>query len=105
MEPLSDEMDSMPDLESVPESEASSESVIFVFTPANLLCTENSEIESIKEMIELFDNEDIIKLTIDEGEDTLTSFNAVMLVNIEENVEGIQTELYDSGASCHMSPY
>ena len=28
-----------------------------------------------------------------------------MLVNVEVSVEGIQTELYDSGASHHMSPY
>jgi len=28
-----------------------------------------------------------------------------MLVNVEGDVEGVQTELYDSGASRHMSPY
>ena len=28
-----------------------------------------------------------------------------MLVNIGGNVKGILTELYNSGASCHMSPY
>ena len=105
MELLSDKMDLMPDLESIPESETSSESVIFVFTPANSLCTGNSEIESIEEMMELFNDEDLIELTIDEGEDALTSFDAAMLVNIEGNVEGIQTELYNSGASHHMSPY
>ena len=95
----------MLDLESIPESEASSELVIFVFAPANSLCTGNSEIGSIKEIMELFNNKDIIELAIDEGEDALTSFNAAMLVNIEGNVEEIQMELYDSGASCHMSPY
>ena len=105
MELLSDKMDLMPDLESIPESEASSELVIFVFAPENSLCTENSEIGNIKEIMELFNDEDIIELTIDEGEDALTSFNAVMLVNIKGNVEGIQMELYDSGASHHMSPY
>ena len=102
---FSDKMDSMLDLESVPESEASSESVIFVFAPANSLCTGNSEIGSIKEMMELFSDKDIIELTIDEGEDALTSFDAMMLVNIEGNVEGIQMKLYASGASRHMSPY
>ena len=40
----------------------------------------------------------------DKGEDGLTTFDAAMLVNIG-NAEGMQTELYDSGASCHMSPY
>ena len=105
IELLSDEMDLMLDLESIPESEASSESVIFVFAPANLLCTGNSEIGSIKEMMELFNDEDIIELITDEGEDALTSFDAAMLVNVEGNVEGIQTELYNSGASRHMSFY
>ena len=104
MKVLLNKTDSMPDLESVPESKVSSESVIFVFTPANLLCTENSEIGNIEEIMELF-NEETIELVIDEGEDALTSFDAAMLVNVEGNVEGIQTELYDSGASCHMSPY
>ena len=65
MELLLDEMDSMLDLENVPESEASSESVIFVFTPANLLCTENSEIGSIKEIMELFNDKETIELAID----------------------------------------
>ena len=101
---LLNETDSMPDLESVQESEVSSESVIFVFASANLLCTENSEIGNIEEIMELF-NEETIELVIDEGEDALTSFNAAMLVNIEENVEGMQTELYNSGASHHMLPY
>ena len=93
MELLLDEMDSMPDLESIPESEASSELVIFVFTPANSLCTENSEIGSIEEIMELFNDEEMIELTIDKGEDALTSFDTAMLVNIEGNVERIQMEL------------
>ena len=101
---LLNKTDSMPDLESIPESEDSSESVIFIFAPANSLCTENSEIGNIEEIIELF-NRETIELVIDEGEDALTSFNTAMLVNIEGNVKGIQTELYNSGASCHMLPY
>ena len=105
MELLSDEMDSMLDLESVPESEASSELVIFVFAPANSLCTENSEIGSIEEIMELLNDEDTIELAIDKGEDALTSFDAAMHVNIKGNVEGIQIELYNSGASHHMSPH
>ena len=94
----------MPDLESIPESEVSSESVIFVFAPANLLCKENSEIGNIEEIMELF-NEETIELVIDEGEDALTSFDTAMLVNVEGNVEGMQTKLYNSGASCHRLPY
>ena len=104
MKVLLNETDSMPDLESIPEYKVSSESVIFVFTPANLLCMENSEIGNIEEIMELF-NEETIELVIDEGEDALTSFNAAMLVNVEGNIEGMQTKLYDSVASCHMLPY
>ena len=33
------------------------------------------------------------------------TFDATMLGNVEGDAEGMQTELYDSGASCHMSPY
>ena len=44
-------------------------------------------------------------LVKDEGEDGFTTFDAAMLVNVKGSVEGIQTELYDSGASRHMSPY
>ena len=105
MELLLDETDSMLDLEIVSECEASSESVIFIFAPANLLCTENSGIGSITEIMELFNDEEIIELVIGKGEDALTSFNATMLVNVEGNLEGIQMELYNSGASRHMSPY
>ena len=44
-------------------------------------------------------------IVVDEGEDGFTTFDVAMLVNAEGSVEGTQTELYDSGASCHMSPY
>ena len=33
------------------------------------------------------------------------TFDAAMLGNVEGDAEGMQTELYDSGASRHMSPY
>ena len=45
------------------------------------------------------------ELEMDEGEEGQTTFDAAMLVNVEGCVDGIQTELYDSGASRHMSPY
>ena len=44
-------------------------------------------------------------MVIDEREEGHTSFDAAMLVNVEGSVKGIQTKLYNSGASCHMSPY
>ena len=70
---------SMPDLVSVSDSE---ESIIFVLS-----------------------DEEMADLVEDGGEEGLTTFNTAMLVNIGGNVEGVLTELYDSGASCHMSPY
>ena len=33
------------------------------------------------------------------------SFTCTMLANIGRVTEGVETELYDSGASCHMSTY
>jgi hypothetical protein len=48
-------------------------------------------------------NGEIIDLVVNEGEEGLTSFDAAMLVNMESLVGGIQTELYNSGASQHMS--
>ena len=102
MELLLDDTDSMPDLESVPGSE---ESVIFILTPANTLCTVSSEKGSLEESMATFGDEEMIELAVDIGEDALTTFDAAMLVNVEGNVEGMQTELYDSGASRHMSPY
>jgi hypothetical protein len=92
----------MPDLESVLESE---ESIVFVFTPANTLCTQSSEKGSLEEDIAIFNNEKPIKLVIDNKEEALTSFDAAMLVNVEGSIKGMQTELYNSGAPRHMSPY
>lgn len=43
-------------------------------------------------------------MKIDEEEDGHTPLDAAMLAN-KGCVEGIQTELYDLGASHHMSPY
>ena len=100
-----EDTNSMPDLESVPKIENSEESVVFVFAPENTMCTKSSEKGSLEENAAVFSDEDIIKLAVDEGKDTLTTFNAAMLVNVKGNIEGIQTELYDSGALHHMLPY
>ena len=45
------------------------------------------------------------ELVVDEGEDGCTTVDAAMLINVGGSAEGVQTELYDSGASRHMSPY
>ena len=47
----------------------------------------------------LFSDKEMMDLASDEGKEGLTSFNAAMLVNVKGNIEGVQTELYDSGAS------
>lgn len=96
--------DSMPDLVSLFGSEISEESIVFILTPANSLCSTGSEKGSPEGSVASFGDIEM-DLTIDKGEDGLTTFDAAMLVNVEGSVEGIQTELYDSGASRHMSPY
>ena len=97
--------DSMPDLINVSESEVSTDSVIFVLTSPDSCRTTNSEVDDEETNPTLFSDEEMINLAEDEGEEGLTTFNAAMLVNVEGQVEGTQTKLYDSGASHHMSPY
>jgi hypothetical protein len=105
MEFLLKKTDLMPNLESIPESKTSGELVLFMFTPANTLCMENLEKGSVEEIMDMFNDEEMIELIFDTGEDTLISFDAAMLVNVEENVKGMQTELYNSGESHHMLLY
>ena len=95
----------IPDSESTSESEISEDLVNFLLTPPNSLCLTDSEKGSFGDISMTLSDEEMIDLIIDEGEDGLTTFDAAMLVNVGGSVEGIQTELYDSGASCHMSPY
>ena len=53
------------------------------------MCTKSLEKGSLEENAATFSNKDIIELTINEGKDALTTFNAAMLVNVKGNVEGI----------------
>jgi hypothetical protein len=99
------DVDSMPDLEDVSESDILKDSVIFILTPPNSLCSTNSEKDSLEDSPESISDGNIRDLVEDEGKDGLTSFDTAMLVNVEGSVEGMQTELYDSGALHHMSPY
>ena len=54
-------------------------------------------------MIELFNDKDIIELTIDEGEDALTSFDAVMLVTLKEMLKEYKWNytIQEHLATCH----
>ena len=45
-----------------------------------------------------------VNLSVDKGEDGLSTYTCATLINVEGG-EGIETKLYDSGASRHMSPY
>ena len=45
-----------------------------------------------------------VNLSVDKGKDGLLTYACATLVNVKGG-EGIETELYNSGASCHMSPY
>ena len=45
-----------------------------------------------------------VNLSVDRGKDGLLTYACATLINVKGG-EGIETELYDSGASCHMSPY
>ena len=67
--------------------------------------TQGLEKDSSEGDIAVFDDEESTELVIDNEEEALTSFDTTMLVNVDGSVEGMQTELYDSGASRHMSPY
>ena len=80
-------------------------SIVFILTPTNSSCTTGSEKGSPEGSITSFSDKEMTDLMIDEDEDGLTTFDAAMLVNVEGCVEGVQTELYDSGTSQHMSPY
>ena len=71
------------DLESTSESEISEDSVIFLLTPPNSLCLTDSEKGSFEDSSMAFSDEEMMDLTIDEGEDGLTTFDTAMLVNVE----------------------
>ena len=104
---IDSDTDSMPGLEPVSDSETS---VQFIYTPppspwsAHLGSVEH-EMSDCMEKLSLNKKDYLMVLLDDEGEDGYTTFTAAMLVNVEGDVEGIQMELYNLGASCHMSPY
>ena len=92
--------DSMPNLETV--SELDDSSIMFILTPLSSL---GSNTASLEECLNSFSNKEMVELVMDEGEDGHTRFNTTMLINVEGSIKGIQTELYNSGAFQHMSPY
>ena len=103
--------DSIPDLESISETDSKmSENSGLIFTRPDVLnvtsfikgtCVTNEA----KTNTRSFAYEEPIMMLVDDGEDKHSTFDTAMLANVEESVEGVQTELYNSGASCHMSPY
>ena len=97
--------DSMPELDGKSVSTASDDSMPLLRTILDSSCDNSCRKGYYKADFDLFGDADMVNLVVDSGEDGYTTFNAAMLVNVKGSVEGIQTELYDSGASCHMSPY
>lgn len=97
------DMDSMPDLETI--SELDDSSIIFILNPPNSPCSEFADKASSEGQLDSFNDEEMVELAMDEGEDGCTAFTAAMLVNVEGSIEGVQTKLYNSRASQHMSPY
>ena len=95
--------DSMPDLVTMSRSDDSL--IIFILTPPDSCCSEYSVKDNFDEGLDSFSDEEMNELVVDEGEDGCTTVDAAMLVNVGGSAEGVQTELYDSGASWHMSPY
>jgi hypothetical protein len=102
IELLLEDMDSMPELENIPGSE---ESVIFILAPANSPQTTGLEKGIFDKDMAIFSDEETIELVVDIGKEALITFDAAMLVNVKEDIEGMQTELNNLGASHHMSPY
>ena len=98
MEILFSDTDSMLDLEIVSESE---DSVIFTLTSTDSVCSMNEDNE--RNLFQ-FSDDKMTDLIEDHSEDGLTTFDTAMLVNIR-GAEGVQTELYNSRALRHMSPY
>ena len=104
------DMDSMPDMEAVSDSGTSEDSIQFIYTPLPSPClvhkeSAGHEISRCMKCLSLLKKDCPVVLFDDEGEDGWMTFDAAMLGNVEGDAEGMQTELYDSGASRHMSPY
>ena len=94
---FSDSDESIPSLKMVSSSENSEMGIL---TPPNSDQTDDKDERNSV----LSNNDKELVLPENKGEDGLTSYDAAMLVNVG-NAKGVQTELYDSGASQHMSPY
>ena len=94
---FSDSDESIPSLKMVLSSENSEMGIL---TPPNSDQTDDKDERNSV----LSNNDKELVLPENKGEDGLTSYDAAMLVNVG-NAKGVQTELYDSGASQHMSPY
>ena len=99
----------MPDLQTVSDSDTSEDSVKFIYTPPPSPCSEceasKHDMNNCMARLTLSSNDYPITLANAKVDNERSTFNAAMHMNAEGDAEGKQTELYDSGASCHMSPY
>ena len=88
-----DGYDSMPELEDVSDSSDSSDD-------------EYSEVDDLNDRFWDDLDEGEAKLEVDNGEEAYTrTYSYSMLANAARTSEGVETELYDSGASRHMTAY
>ena len=95
----------MPELDDKSVSTASDNSMPSLLTVSDSSCDNSCGKSYYEADFDLFGDADMVNLVVDSGEDGYMTFDAAMLVNVEGSIEGVQTELYDSGASRHMSPY
>jgi hypothetical protein len=87
------DIDSIPDLESVTGSSSSEDEDEDDFILAN------PDFDDLRSFVKGTRRSKVGK------RDVVNSLDVAMLVNDGEEVAGQQVELYDSGASRHMSPY
>ena len=89
---------SMPDLETVSDSD--NDSIIFALTKSNEMSSGESDNERDTTS---FSNKEMMDLIVNDKENLI--IDIAMVANAEEGQKEIQTNLYNSGALCHMSPY
>ena len=100
-EVLKTDTDSMPKLVTVSDSE---DSVIFTLSRPDSSNSMHTNYSNDDQHATLFSNREVMDWTTDVAMET-SMLDAAMIANTDQHNEGIQTELYDSGASRHMSPY
>ena len=98
-ETLNFDSDLIPELESVSGSTTLDDLMPSLLTVSDSSSSMSCEKSYYEADFGSLGDEDMVDLVVDSEEDGYTTFDATMLVNVKGSVEGVQTELYDSGAS------